>query len=77
MRDQGEERGPWLVVNESRGMRVKEDEGQGGKVGGGEGGNRCECERAWWGGWAPINRRAAAPHLSTLPQINRAIQIGI
>ena len=27
---------------------------------------------AWWGGWAPINRRAAAPHLSTLSEINTA-----
>lgn len=35
-----------------------------------ERGNRCEGMRHWWGSWAPINRRAAAPHLSTRAEIN-------
>lgn len=61
-----------MEVENGRGKERVENEGQGGSEKGID-----VSVRGWWGVWAPINRRAAAPHLSTLPEINKGSQIGI
>ena len=63
--------GKWKSV-EGRGLK-KVGRTQGGSTRGGGGERGIDVSvSAWWGGWAPINRRAAAPHLSTLSEINTA-----
>lgn len=71
-------------MGEEKGQRLENGkaEGKGAKKPGRTQGNEEKrgidvSVRVWWGCWAPINRRAAAPHLSTLVVINTATQIGI